>query len=810
MFLTKDYKIQSNKPETNQTDERMKLKEQQTYLIDEIMNTNKQQTYQKEQQTYQIETKNKKKKKRKKTYRYPKLAKFIKFILTMIILILLTIMIVAGYAIYQVFKIAKDAKLSKNDLAIKYENSVVKDMQGNTLGVLNGNENRESISLSEMPEYLPKAFISIEDERFYEHRGVDLKRTAGAVYTYITNKGKSPFGGSTITQQLVKNLTQEKEETWQRKVREMARAYYIEEEMSKEEILELYLNLIFLGDTVYGVQKGANYYFNKDAKDLSLAESAFLAGINKSPNSYNPFDEDNEETLELIKERTKIVLQKMIELGNIDQEQYKQAVKEVDEGLKFEKGAAPQTMFSYHTDAAINQIIYKLQKMNDWTYEQAKLYLFSGGFTIYTTEDPNMTAILEEELSQPKYQRADYDEYGNIQPTQASMVLIDNNTGYVVAIANGFDKKEEAFGFNIATDAKKQTGSSMKPIAVVAPAIDKGIITAATVFDDSPTSFYNGTYEPKDYGNSYRGLITVRQAIETSQNIPMVKAMCLLTPDESVKFLKSAGITSIEDGTDNVLALALGGLTWGVTPLEMAGAYATIANNGKYREPTFFTKVVDSDGNIFLEADTTGKPIMSEGAAYVTKQILTQPVKTGTAQLCAINGMDVAAKTGTTNNDYDRWLCGFTPYYTATVWYGHDTNATVSGWSISPASQIWSGAMQRIHSGLEPKKFDETKPEDVVQVEVCKKSGFLASKYCKRYGTTYTEYFVKGKEPAQTCPYHSYAKICTESGLLANPNCPRTRSVYARGEFIGNSSLWNTKSSYYKSKSIPTQVCTVH
>ncbi len=774
MFLTEDGQIQSNLP-----------------------------------QTYEIKENKKKPKKIKKPKKHPILRKVIKTFFVTFLVVLLIILIGGGYAAYKVYNIVKDAKLSKNDLAIKYENSIIKDMKGNTLGVLNGNENRESIPLSEMPEYLPQAFISIEDERFYEHKGVDIKRTLGATYTYILNKGKSPFGGSTITQQLVKNLTQEKEDTWQRKVREMARAYYVEQEMSKEDILELYLNLIFLGDTVYGVQKGSNYYFDKDAKDLSLAECAFLAGINHSPNTYNPFVENNEAVLETIKSRTKTVLQKMNELGKINSEEdYQNALKEVDEGLKFKQGAFPQTVFSYHTDAAINQIIAQLQEQNDWTYEQARLYLFSGGFTIYTTHNPDMQAIMDEEFNDPKYQKYDYNNKGELLPTKASMVLLDHKTGYVLAISNGFDEKTEAFGFNIAVDGKKQTGSSMKPIAVLAPAIDRGIITASTIFDDNPTAFNGGTYNPKDY-NAYRGLVTVREAIETSQNIPMVKAMCLLTPGESIKFLKTAGITTLDDVNDNVLPLALGGLTYGITPLQMAGAYGAIANDGEYIKPTFYTKVVDSEGNIIIEPDQTKTQIMSKAAAYVVKEILTQPVKTGTATICSMEGMSVAAKTGTSNNDYNRWLCGFTPYYTATVWFGHDTDATVSGWSLSPASQIWANVMKKVHIGLNIKTFAETKPEDAVAVEVCKKSGFLASSYCKRYGTSYTEYFVKGTEPKQTCPYHSYAKVCTESGLLATDKCPRTRSVYGRGEYIDGSGLWKT-TGYYKPKNVPTKYCTIH
>ncbi len=755
-------------------------------------------------QTYQVKTKKHKKKP-------GKFKKFLKLIFIILLIFFLIFLLIGGFVAYKVYEIVKDAKLDKNDLTIKYENSVIKDMQGNTIGILNGNENRESIKLEEMAEYLPVAFISIEDERFYSHKGIDVKRTLKATYTYIKTKGNSPFGGSTITQQLVKNLTQENEDTWQRKVKEMARAYYVEEEMSKDEILELYLNLIFLGDTVYGVQKGSNYYFNKDAKDLSLAECAFLAGINHSPNAYNPFTEDNEKVLEDIKARTKIVLDKMHQLGYIKtEEEYTTALNEINQGLNFNKGAFPQTVFSYHTDAAINQIISELQKQNNWTYEQAKLYLSSGGFTIYTTQDPELQADMQQEFNNEKYRTTAYDNNGNIQTSQAAMVLMDHKTGYVLAICSGFDEKTDAFGFNRATDGKKSTGSSMKPLSVLAPAIDKGIITAATIFDDNPTSFEDGKFTPKNYGHTYRGLITVRDAIAYSQNIPMVKAMCLLTPQESIEFLKSAGITSLDEERDNGLSLALGGLTWGITPLEMAGAYAAIANDGAYIKPTFYTKVVDSNGNIVIEADLTKTQIMSQEAAYVVKEILTQPVKTGTSTTCTIGTMSVGAKTGTTNNDYDRWFCGFTPYYTAAVWYGYDNNATVSGWATNPAGQIWTGVMRELHIGLDQTTFNETKPENVVEVEVCKKSGFLASSYCKNYGTSYTEFFVNGTQPIQKCPYHSSAKVCTESGLLAKESCPNTRSVYGRGEYIGDGTLWKTSSYYYKPKNIPLKPCTIH
>ena len=300
----------------------------------------------------------------------------------------------------------------------------------------------------------------------------------------------------------------------------------------------------------------------------------------------------------------------------------------------------------------------------------------------------------------------------------------------------------------------------------------------------------------------------MRNAIAYSQNIPMVKTMTLLTPGESVKFLKNAGITSLDEKDEN-LSLALGGLTWGVTPLEMAGAYAAIANDGVYIEPMFFTKVVDSRGNTVLEASPRTAKIMSKEAAYVVKEILTEPVKTGTATICKIEGIDVAAKTGTSDKDYNRWICGFTPYYTAAVWFGHNTDATITGWSVNPANQIWIGVMQRIHEGLNGKTFYETKPEGVLEVEICKKSGFLATNTCRNYGNAYIEYFVQGTEPIQTCPSHSSAKVCTESGLLATENCPRIKNVYGTGEYISGDGLWQTRG-YYKPKNIPVKSCTIH
>ena len=378
----------------------------------------------------------------KKPSKHPKLKKVIKWSVILLFLLLL----IGGGIIFGVgYQVLKEAKVGIEEVAIRFQNSYVKDSKGDIIAVLSGEENREIIKLKDMSPYLPQAFVAIEDERFYDHMGIDVKRTAGAAANFLL-KGSSSYGGSTITQQLIKNYTQEKEDTWQRKVMEMARAYYLEKELSKDQILELYLNLIFMGDTTYGVQIASTFYFSKSAGELDLAESAFLAGINNSPNSYVPFNgtkQEKQEVKERIETRTKTVLSKMRELDKITEEEYNNAVAEVDKGLKFKKGKINQTIYSYHTDAAITQIIGELQKKNDWDYNQARLHLFSGGYTIYTTQDTKIQKTLEKEFSKSSYIMPSYKYKG--KTSQASITVIDYRTGHVVGIYGKLGKKTDAF-----------------------------------------------------------------------------------------------------------------------------------------------------------------------------------------------------------------------------------------------------------------------------------------------------------------------------------------------------------------------------
>ena len=739
--------------------------------------------------------------------KHPKLSMLIKI---MIILFLLFAVIGTGIVVGYVFGFfGDDFTIDEKELKIAASNSVVVNSDGTkVLADLSGDEKRKIVSIDEMASYLPKAYVAIEDERFYKHHGIDIKRTGGAILTYVTKKGSS-YGGSTITQQLVKNITKEADRSIFRKVKEWAKAYQVEKILSKDEILELYLNILFVGGTNYGVELGAEYYFNTTAKDLSLAQCAFLAGINNSPNAYNPYDSNTDNT-EKIKKRVLTVLAKMKELGYIENEEdYNNAVAEVEAGLKFEKKVTTGNLYSYHTDALLDQVVSQVAEEKEISKQLAENYVYSSGLTIYSTQDDSIQTVLDDEFSKTsKYcikSRKSKNEDGSAATSQAAMAVIDHTTGYVLGVAGGLGDKTESRGLNRATQSTRQTGSSMKPIADVVPGLEEGIITAATEYNDAETEFA-GNYKPKNY-NYFRGVVTVRDAIETSQNIPFVKIMAELTTDKSFEYLQKMGITSLDDTKDKGLSLAIGGITNGISPLEMAGAYATIANDGVYIEPTFYTKVTDVNGETVLTPNQRTERVMSEQNAYIAKNLLTAPVvgSKGTARYCAVPGIETAAKTGTTNSDYDRWLCGFTPYYTAATWYGFDINEEVNYSGTNPAGQLWSNVMKTIHKPLANANF--IRPDGIVEATICTSSGGLANSNCSNRRT---EVFVKGTVPA-SCEGHSGSyEICTESGLLATEFCPNKEKKSYGGNLPKEQlELWKTKGGSGKSGA-PKDYCNIH
>ena len=669
-----------------------------------------------------------------------------KIIIALVILVIVILAIILGISAYNWKQITTDMFANKN--------SVVVDSDGNVIAELGSERKKIKIENEDMPENLKNAYVSIEDERYYRHHGVDIRRTGSAIINYVIHIGNSSFGGSTITQQLVKNLTGDNSDSILRKVKEWWKAYLLECYFSKEEILDMYLNVIYVGPNIYGVGAGSQYYFSKNVQELSLAECAFLAGINNSPNSYNPFDDETDNT-EKITNRTITVLDKMLELEYITEEEYNTAVSEVNNGLRFRQGTveASDGIYSYHTDALINEITQDISDKKNITEDFATNYLYLGGLTINSTQNSSIQDETETEFNKRQYHIASR-EGGD--PAQAAMVIIDHQTGQVVACVGGLGEKDTARGLNRATQSTRQTGSSIKPLAVLAPGIDKKKFTAATIYADVETTF-EGNYAPENY-NDYLGQITVRRAVESSQNIPFVEMMEQIGVKTSISYLKDMGITSLTE-KDESLSLALGGLDKGITPLEMAAAYATIANDGVYIEPTFYTEITNQSGKTIVEARPESHRVFSKQVAYILKEILTQPVtgSNGTATYCSISGIDVAAKTGTTDENYDRWLCGFTSYYTAATWFGYDQNETIYFNRQNPAGIIWANVMRNIHSGLANATFD--KPSWIQTETICADSGGIANSGCTN---TYEEYFLWGTKP-DNCTEHSGNRITTNN-----------------------------------------------
>ena len=758
--------------------------------------------------------KNSNKKGSNKKGKHPKLMLTLKIIA---IIIVVCIIIGAGIVAGVFFGLfGEDLKITADALNIKTENSVLIDINGNEVAKLNGDENREVILMSEMGEYLPKAFVAIEDKRFYDHNGVDIKRTLGAVLKYAT--GNSSYGGSTITQQLIKNATGDKKKDWTRKVREIVKAYQIEREMSKDQILESYLNTIPLGGgakNVYGVKVAAKFYSDKQPSELSLAESAYIAGINHSPNVYNPFKETP--NTEKIVKRTKTVLDEMKEQGKIEKEQYDQAIQEVDAGLAFKEGnVTSNNSLTQNEEAAVKQVINQYADEHDLEYKVAEQQIKSGGYKIYITENKEIQSIVDKEYTEntswmtTTKSKNKKDENGNkiTVQMQSGMAIIDHKTGYVVA-SRGVLGEKTAWGTDRATSAGMQPGSSIKPIAVIAPSLQEGLITPATVVDDTPASF--GSYKPHNDDRTYKGLYNIRSILRESRNLPEVKMMKTLGPSKSIEYLKAFGISTVDESKDAGLSLALGGVSNGISPLEMAAAYATLANDGVYIEPTFYIKVEDSKGNIVLEKKQETHRVISEQNAYLVQSLLTEPTGTGltgssgaTATGARVSGQQTCGKTGTADETKITWFCGFTPYYSGAMYFAYDEKDARAPGSGAVARR-WGGIMNKVHKGLESAKFE--KPSNIVSATVCKYSGLLPTENCS--GHTYTEMFVKGTVPSKTCSTHVKLKICKETGKIANEFCKEVEEkVFITRENRDKDTSW--QSAKDASLMAPTENCDKH
>lgn len=661
--------------------------------------------------------------------------------------------------------------ITADELKLSKFTTIVYDCKGNEIAHLSKDENRIWIDYDEIPTNLVDAFISIEDERFYKHPGIDFKRIAGAVIT-LFKPGADTYGASTITQQLIKNLTGEKEYSLKRKVQEQWRALQLETKLEKWEILQLYLNLIYLGRGTHGIQAAAKEYFDKDVRDLNLAECACIAGITQSPATYDPFVHPEKN-----KARQEIVLQKMFSLGYITKEEYEEAK---NYKLNFKRGKISNiSKHSYFVDQIIEDVVKDLVSKNNLSREISLKTLYNNGLRIYTTQDPDIQKCIDEVFKDKKY--FPKLEGGSDSP-QGAMVVMDPYTGEVKGIVGGAGEKSADLVLNRATStlATKRPGSSIKPIAVYAPAIEAGVVTPASVIDDIPT--YIGNYHPENYDKTYRGLTSIRDAIVSSINVVAVKTWLKLGADNSVNFLKNLGITTLTRD-DRYAAMALGGLTNGVTVHEMTAAYAAFANKGIYTKPLTYTKVVDRNGKTILENKPERRIVMSEVTAYLMTNMLRDVVRldwgTGAGARLQGNKMPVAGKTGTTDDNWDKWFVGFTPYYAAGVRYGYDRGKPIT--DIGQAVTIWQAVMEKIHASLQPRDF--IVPQGIEKKAVCMDSGMLPGPYCShdpRGSRVREEIFAKGTAPRETCRVHTPpTRICKDSGWLAGNYCP-TESVVQR------------------------------
>lgn len=759
-------------------------------------------------------SKNEKKADKIKVRKHPKLRKVILIFVILIFLLVLT----GGGILAGIFFSDKWA-ITREEL-IANGNTEVYDADGKQIAVLSvseGNENRKVITLDQMGKYTPNAYIAIEDKRFYEHSGVDILRTGKATLSYLMRRGSSDVGGgSTITQQLVKNIMKDKADTGtagvERKIREMSRAYKIESMLTKNQIMEKYLNIIFVGgNDLHGVEYGAQYYFAKSAKDLDLAESAFLAGINHAPNMYNPYGE--EDNSELIKDRTKLVLSFMKEQNRISdnpeeaEKLYNEAVEKVDKGLEFTKGKIQIGDISYFVYEAVNDAARDLAEVKDVDFKEAKAMIQSGGYKLYTTQVTSIQNTVLKEMAKESYvqtkKSGKKDENGNqiVYRTQAGTTIIEPTTGKVVAMGGALGS-DQGTNHNYAI-SERQTGSSIKPLVDIAPGLEEKIITAGTVYDDSITNFKGLNYTVKNAGG-YQGLCTVRKAIEVSSNIVNMKVLYTVGISKAIDYLHEFGLTTYTKEQDEMITLAIGGATHGSSTLQMAAAYAALANKGVYIEPTFYTKLTDTEDKTIVEPKQETRRVISEANAFIISDILTDVVNgySGTANACAISGMDVSCKTGTTDNDTNVWLCGYTPYYAGATWYGFDAGE-IELYQIWAARSIWANIMKSVHKELPKKRFE--KPDGVVTAVICKESGKMATQECKK---TYTEYFAKGTVP-KVCDGHEVVKICKESKKIATEYCKEVEEkVYTAMPEKEKNENWSVKSKdKYK---VPTETCDIH
>lgn len=787
-------------------------------------------------------------------------------------LVKLTLVAVVGLGICGVaaglgaFKgiLASTPTIRFGDVVASGQATIVYDCEGNEIDqYVSSNSNRLRIeSMDELPDYLGKAFVAIEDKRFYQHNGIDFRGILRAGWQFIKTGGEETQGASTITQQLLKNtvFTEWTSEgnniikKVKRKFQEQYLALEISKYYDKDLILLEYMNAINLGQNTLGVEAASKRYFGKSASDLTVSEAAVIACITQNPSGYNPIRHP-----EANAKRRETCLNTMLELDFITQAQYDEAIADTEDvyerignyDIDYRENTNT-TSGSYFSDAVYEQVLQDL--VDDAGYDEAtaEKILTSGGLRIETTMDPTIQAIVDEEFANPDnfpsnvnwllsyaltitddedeqhnyskenmtswfkangsskfnlifssqeaaYEAIDtyraammtelgitetednYEESISMTPQpQGALVIEDQTTGYVKALIGGRGTKEGRRTWNRATDTKRSPGSTFKVLASFAPALDSAGLTLATVYNDAPFNYDDGTPVRNWYKTGYEGISSIRKAIEHSMNIIAVKNQTVITPQLGYDYLLNFGFTTLTDGviigdkrfTDVNQTLALGGLTYGVTPYEMNAAYASIANLGTYVEPKLYTRVLDSDGNVILDnTNPATRQVLKETTAFLLTDAMVDVITgtNGTAKSVNFGGMAIAGKTGTSTDSKDVWFCGYTPYYTCTVWTGYDNNVGMNSTETNLSKTLWRAVMKRVHENLPGEQFPT--PQGLVQAEVCSKSGLLPIPGLCDNDTIY-EYFAEGTVPVESCNVHYEGEICNYDWLPASPECP--------------------------------------
>ncbi len=742
--------------------------------------------------------------------------------------------------------IATAPVINSNDVAPVGFSTFVYDNEGNQIDKLVAQDsNRISVTWEQIPEDLANAFVAIEDQRFYEHNGIDIKGLLRAGYQFIKTGGEETQGASTITQQLLKNTIftnwvneDSMIEKIERKFQEQYLAIELTKILSKDEILLRYMNTINLGQNTLGVQSASLRYFNKDVSELTLSECAVIAGITQNPSKYNPISRPEKNA-----ERRERVLTAMLEQGYITQAEYDEAIADdVYSRIQTVNVQISQNeVSSYFIDALTEDVYNDLLKAG-YSTTSASTLLYSGGLRIYSTMDSEIQAICDEEFADPenfpidtkwylqyalttkkadgeyynyskemmqtwfkKYVDQDFnliftsqeDAYDAIEyykeeileegeeviaesvslvvQPQMSMTIIDQSTGYVVALIGGRGTKEGSRTLNRATDSLRSPGSTFKILSAYAPALDSGNLTLATVLNDAPFAYDNGVLVRNWWTGDYRGINSLRTGIEDSMNVLTVKLLTWITPQLGFDYLKEFGFTTLNQAQDCYQAMALGGVT-GVTNYEVNAAYAAIANGGVYIEPKLYTKVLDSEGNVILDnTETNSHRVLKETTAFLLTSAMEDVVTKGTGTAVNFGGMSIAGKTGTASETKDVWFAGYTPYYTATVWGGYDNQVPMDESKTNPEKQLaktlWRAVMERIHEDLPNQSF--VMPNGIVEAQVCSKSGKLPKEgQCDVMGCVITEYFDESTIPTEYCDVHYNGNLCLYSMLVPCENCP--------------------------------------